>query len=136
MRRTHRTGAAVAAAATLLTGAGFALASQRSAPPLGGVTAVSDNEPTTDGEDLDATARQLRAEAKDLRSEIADRAKAARLAGQRARNDATEDPTTSPAARATTTAPPTDATTGASGSGGDEQDGDDRHEDEDEGGDD
>jgi hypothetical protein len=124
MRRTHRIGAAVAAAATLMTGAGFALASLRTAPPPVDVTPVSDTESATGGEDLDATVRQLRGEADDLQSKIDDREKAARLARDGARNATAgdqADPTT-PAATPTTTAPTTDFTTGASGAREDERD--------------
>jgi len=118
MRRTYRTGAAVAATATLLTGAGFAFASLRDAGAHipAKVATVSESSPAAGDEDLDASLAELSDEAADLKAQIA----AAR--SEAANRDEPEPTATS---RATTKAPATDATTGASGAGEDEERDDD-----------
>jgi hypothetical protein len=98
MRRGYRTGAAVAAAATLMTGAGYAALRDPATPASAEVVSAP---PSTAGpDDLDASLAALRNEVADLTKKIADR----------------------PATTVTqaTRPPATDATTGASGAGDDE----------------
>jgi hypothetical protein len=110
MRRAYRAGAAVAATATLLTGAGFATLRDPARPAP--AAAVSDTSPAAAPDELAA----LREEAAALKAEIAAR-----------RQALTTTPEDSSATTATHTgkAPATDATTGASGAGDDDEYGED-----------
>lgn len=144
MKRSHRTAAAAAATATLLTGAGIAIASLRGDPPPQGEVGSYTNVPDGSAEDdLDASLAELEAEAKDLKSEIAKReraAKAARRAAQQAAEQAAREAAREAAEEAAagaddenasgvqTTLPATDTTTGASGGGEDEDDEDDEED--------
>ena len=127
MRRTYRTGAAVAATTTLLTGAGFAFASLRdaTAQPPAKVATVYDTPPAPSEPDVDASLAELRDEAADLKAEIAAREKARKAAAARSEGADRDDPEPAATSRAATDAPATDATTGASGAGGDEEGEDD-----------
>jgi len=127
MRRPYRTGAAAAATATLLTGAGIALASLREATPPAEVATISSvsTPAEPDLETLDAELAQLRSEAKDLKAEIAARRKAAK---ERAASDDTESGATGASPQTTAGAPDVHATTGASGSGEDQESDEDEHE--------
>jgi len=121
MRRMYRTGAAVAAMTSLLTGAGFTFASQRETTvhTPAEVATVSETSPAASDEDLDASLAELRDEAAALKAEIAQE-KARKTTAARAEGANRDDPEAAATSRAATKAPATDATTGASGVGEDE----------------